>query len=407
MTEILLGSFVIVALILGLATGLLILRARLIPSAALDITVNDTLHIHAKRGDKLLEVLHNADIHIPAACGGKGTCGLCRVEVAGDGAGTPLATERGVLSPKERRDHIRLACQATLRADCAVRVPEGILGAGGGFSCTVVSTRMLAPLIREIVLDLPAGQLSAFRAGDYMQITAPPFRLDFSTHDLPDPFRDAWQIAGWHRMQVASDVEVTRAYSIANTPENIGQAVFNIRLAVPPAGQEEDIPPGLVSSWLFSLKPGNAVTTSGPYGDFHVQPGNREMVFVGGGVGMAPLRAMIHQELGKGSARRIRYFYGARTAADLFYRAEFETLAAQHPNFGWTPALSDPAPGDRWTGATGFIHEVLRAGMGNNLTPEECEYYLCGPPVMISAVLAALERLGVEPAMIFFDDFGG
>ncbi|MFN3721745.1 MAG: NADH:ubiquinone reductase (Na(+)-transporting) subunit F [Paracoccaceae bacterium] len=407
MTEILLGSLVIVGLVLGLATGLLLLRARLIPSTGVDIAVNDTLHIRAKRGDKLLEVLHNAEIRIPAACGGKGTCGLCRVEVTGDGAGTPLATERGVLSPKERRDHMRLACQATLRGDCAVQVPDGILGAGGGFSCTVASTRMLAPLIREIVLDLPDGQPATFRAGDYMQITAPPFQLDFETHDLPEAFHDAWQIAGWHQMQVASDIEVTRAYSLASTPENIGQAVFNIRLAVPPAGQEEDIPPGLVSSWLFSLKRGDRVTASGPFGEFHVQPGAREMVFVGGGVGMAPLRAMIHQELGHGTTRKIRYFYGARTAADLFYREEFDALAARHANFSWTPALSDPAPGDRWTGPIGFIHEILHAGMGKTPAPEECEYYLCGPPVMISAVLATLERLGVDPGMIFFDDFGG
>ena len=407
MIEIVLGSFVIVVLVVGLATGLLVLRARLIPSTGLDIVVNDTLHLRAKRGDKLLEVLHNADIRIPAACGGKGTCGLCRVEASGDGAGTPLATERGVLSPKERRDHIRLACQTTLWGTCAVRVPEGILGAGGGYSCAVVSTRMLAPLIREIVLKLPSDQPLAFRAGDYMQITAPPYRLDFRAVDLPDAFRDAWQIAGWHRMLVASDVEGTRAYSLANTPENIGQAVFNIRLAVPPPGREEEISPGLVSSWLFSLKPGDAVMVSGPFGDFHVQPGHREMVFVGGGVGMAPLRAMIHQELSQGSVRNIRYFYGARAAADLFYREEFEALAARHPNFNWTPALSDPAPGDRWMGPIGFIHEILGAGMSRSPAPEECEYYLCGPPVMISAVLATLERLGVEPEMIFFDDFGG
>ena len=288
-----------------------------------------------------------------------------------------------------------------------LQVPEGMIGAGGGFSCTVVSTRMLAPLIREIVVDLPSDQSSSFVAGDYMQITAPPFRLDFATLDLPDAFRDAWQIAGWHRMQVATDVEVTRAYSLASTPDNVGQAVFNIRLAVPPAGQEDEIPPGLCSSWLFSLKPGDTATASGPFGDFHVQPGNREMVFVGGGVGMAPLRAMIHQQLGQGTDRKIRYFYGARTAADLFYRDEFEALAALHPNFRWTAALSDPAPGDRWTGPIGFIHEVLRAGMKNNPAPEECEYYLCGPPVMISAVLATLDQLGVEPGMIFFDDFGG
>ena len=176
---------------------------------------------------------------------------------------------------------------------------------------------------------------------------------------------------------------------------------------MPPAGQEAEIPPGIVSSWLFSLKPGDGVTASGPFGDFHIQPTKRDMIFVGGGVGMAPLRAMIHQELGHGTTRRIRYFYGARTAADLFYADEFEELAAKHETFGWTPALSDPAPGDRWTGATGFIHEMLAADMRKHPAPEDCEYYLCGPPVMISAVLSTLERLGVEPRAIFYDDFGG
>lgn len=406
MTEILLGSFVIVALVFGLAAGLLVLRSRLIPLGGLDIDVNGTLHIRAKRGDKLLDALHNADIPIPAACGGKGTCGLCRVTVSGDGAGTPQATERGVLSAKERRDHVRLACQTTLRGDCAVEVPDGVLSAGGGFSCTVASIRMLAPLIREIVLDLPADKPSTFRAGDFMQITAPPYRLDFATLDLSEDFREAWEIAGWRDMKITSDVDVTRAYSLASRPEDAGVAVFNIRLAVPPPGRETEIPPGLVSSWLFSLEPGDTVITSGPFGDFHVQPGNREMVFVGGGVGMAPLRAMIHQELGHGTTRRIRYFYGARAAADLFYSEEFETLARRHANFSWTPALSDPAPGDRWTGEIGFIHEILRAQMSEHSAPEECEYYLCGPPVMISAVLSTLERLGVEPGAIFFDDFG-
>jgi Na+-transporting NADH:ubiquinone oxidoreductase subunit F len=183
--------------------------------------------------------------------------------------------------------------------------------------------------------------------------------------------------------------------------------VFNIRLAVPPAGREADVAPGLVSSWLFSLKPGDLVNASGPFGEFHVQPTKRDMVFIGGGVGMAPLRAMIHQELGRGTTRRIWYFYGARTAADLFYSDEFEALATEFNAFSWTPALSDPAPGDRWTGATGFIHETLRAELGAHSAPEDCEYYLCGPPVMISAVLGTLERLGVERSSVFYDDFGG
>ena len=302
---------------------------------------------------------------------------------------------------------MRLACQATLRGDCEVSVPDDILSAGGGVACKVSSTRMLAPLIREIVLNIPDDHPTAFRAGDFMQITAPAYQLDFTGLDVAPQFRYAWEINGWGGLNVVSEVEVTRAYSLASRPKDVGRAVFNIRLAVPPAGRETEVPPGIVSSWLFSLKPGDMVDVSGPFGEFHVQPTDREMIFLGGGVGMAPLRAMIHQELGRGTTRRLRYFYGARTAADLFYSDEFEALAAEYANFSWTPALSDPAPGDRWMGKTGFIHEMLKAEMSTHTAPEDCEYYLCGPPVMISAVLGTLERLGVEPRSIFFDDFGG
>ena len=406
MTEVLFGSMIIIALIVGLAISLLVLRTRLIPDTALDVSVNNRMHVTARRGDKLLGVLHDAGILIPAACGGSGTCGLCRVEVTGEGSGGPQATERGVLTPRERRDNIRLACQTSLRGDCSVRVPEDILSAGGGFVCKVASVRMLAPLIREIVAELPEDRSSEFRAGDFMQITAPPYTLDFSTLDIPVAFRDAWEIAGWRALKSSSDAEVTRAYSLASRPEDIGRAVFNIRLAVPPPGREDVVPPGVVSSWLFSIERGDEITLSGPFGDFHVQPTDREMVYVGGGVGMAPLRAMIHQELGRGSERRIRYFYGARSVADLFYSEEFAELAERHSNFSWTPALSDPAPGDRWTGATGFIHQTLHAELKNHPAPEECEYYLCGPPVMISAVLSTLAQLGVEREAIFYDDFG-
>jgi len=407
MSEIILGSSIIAFLVVSLAIGLLVVRRVLVPQGSIDVAVNAALHIAAQRGAKLLDVLHSADIRIPAACGGSGTCGLCRVTVTGEGAGEAQATERGVLSPKERRAHVRLACQATLRGDCAVQVPDDIISAGGGVTCTVASTRMLAPLIREIVLDLPADHATTFRAGDFMQITAPAYQLDFATLTLDPQFRDPWEVNGWDQLTVTSEADVTRAYSLASRPEDTGRAVFNIRLAVPPAGREADIPPGIVSSWMFALKPGDPVMASGPFGDFHIQPTKRDIVFVGGGVGMAPLRAMIHQELGHGSTRSIRYFYGARTAADLFYSEEFAALAAAHPNFDWTPALSDPAPGDRWTGATGFIHEMLAAQMRKHPAPEDCEYYLCGPPVMISAVLGTLERLGVEPQAIFFDDFGG
>lgn len=410
MTEILLGSATVIVLIVGLAVGLLLARRQLVPQGAVDVTVNGTTHLEAARGAKLLGVLHGGGIGIPAACGGTGTCGLCRVTVTGAGAGEPLATERGILTPRERRDHVRLACQTSLRGDCAVSVPQDVMAAGGGYTCTVASARMLAPLIRELVLKLPEGQPFDFRAGAFLQLTAPPYSLDFADLNPGPAFAEVWRIAGWDRLNVTSGVAVTRAYSLASRPQDAGHAVFNIRLAVPPAGQEDTVPPGIVSSWLFSVGEGDRVDVSGPFGEFHVQPTAREMVFIGGGVGMAPLRAMIHEQLGQGAgqdaARRIRYFYGARSAADLFYTDEFEALAAAHPNFDWTPALSDPAPGDRWTGATGFIHETVRRAMQGHGAPEDCEYYLCGPPVMISAVLAMLARLGVEPRSIFNDDFG-
>lgn len=405
MTEIALGTAIVIVLVLALTITLLVSRRRLVPAEALVITLNDDASLTASRGDRLLGVLQDAGIGIPAACGGAGTCGLCRVTVTGEGAGQPQATEKGVLSAAERKAHLRLACQTVLRGPCAVTVPQDFLDAAG-FSCKVISNRQLAPLIRELVLDLPEDQPFDFIAGGFMQLTAPPYRLDFRDIVVDTPFREAWQHAGWRDMHGESDAPVTRAYSIASRPEDGRRAVFNIRLAVPPAGSEREIPPGIVSSWLFSLKPGALVEASGPFGDFHVQPTDREMIFIGGGVGMAPLRAMIHEQIGLKTPRRIRYFYGARTAADLFYTEEFDAIAARHPNFKWTPALSDPAPGDRWTGATGFIHETVRASLKDHPAPEDCEYYLCGPPVMISAVLAMLERLGVEPQSIFNDDFG-
>ncbi|MGV0877837.1 NADH:ubiquinone reductase (Na(+)-transporting) subunit F [Martelella sp. FLE1502] len=407
MNEIILAAVIVIALVVILTLALLVTRTRLIPAEKIVISVNGAMSLEAQRGERLLGVLHRSGIGIPAACGGSGTCGLCRVHVEGEGAGEPQATERGVLSAAERRSHMRLACQTALRGPCAVTVPQDFVGATG-FTCTVVSNTMKAPLIRELVLKLPEGQPFDYRAGGFMQLTAPPYRLDFHDIEIDEAFTDSWRIAGWPEMKGTSDSPVTRAYSIANRPSDAaeGRAVFNIRLAAPPPGREQEIPPGIVSSYLFALKPGDEVQASGPFGEFHVQPTEREMVFIGGGVGMAPLRAMIHEQIGKGTTRKMRYFYGARSLADLFYVEEFDAIAAEHPNFSWTPALSDPAPGDRWTGATGFIHDNVRAAMQNHPAPEDCEYYLCGPPVMISAVLATLARLGVEPHSIFNDDFG-
>lgn len=405
MIEVALGSGLIVLLILGLALGLLAARSRLVPDVDLTVTVNEGQAIAAKRGAKLLEVLHGADIPVPAACGGSGTCGQCRVIAKGDGAGELRSTERGLLSAKERRGHVRLACQIILRGSVNVSVAPEIMSAET-FACRVLSNRMLAPLIRELVLQLPEGRILDFRAGGFMLLTAPPYERDFSQLEIDAEHELTWRISGWSGLKSGTAERTSRAYSFAGRPEDRGLLVHNIRLAVPPAGREAEIPPGIVSSYLFGLKPGDSIDVSGPYGEFHVQPTEREMVFVGGGVGMAPLRAMIHDQLARGTRRKISYFYGARSVADLFYVDEFERLAAQHDNFNWTVALSDPAPGDRWKGPLGFIHETLRTAMRDHPAPEDCEYYLCGPPVMISAVLAALDDMGVEPHSIFNDDFG-
>ncbi|MHA6347519.1 NADH:ubiquinone reductase (Na(+)-transporting) subunit F [Roseivivax sp. CAU 1761] len=405
MTEVVLGSVVLVSLLSGMAALLAALRQRLMPRVDIDVVVNGSIHLTASRGDALLGILHRGGIMIPAACGGKGTCGLCRVEARGEGAGTPVGPERTLLSAAERRSNIRLACQTHLRGECQVIVPQGAVAAQGGLNGLVVSTRMIAPLIREVVVKLP--DTLDYRPGDFMQITAPPFQLQFEELDVAEPFREEWEIAQWLNLRARSATPVTRAYSLANRPEDRGCAVFNIRLAVPPAGHEKVLPPGMVSSWLFSLRPGDAISLSGPFGEFRVQDSQREMIFVGGGVGMAPLRSMIHHEMSSASGRRVRFFYGARSGANLFYTEEFEKLATDNPRFTWTPALSDPEPGDRWTGRCGFIHEILADELEAHSAPEECEFYLCGPPMMISAVLSTLHGLGADSGLIFFDDFGG
>jgi Na+-transporting NADH:ubiquinone oxidoreductase subunit F len=403
--EILAGTAVTTAVILLLTMGLLLARRALVPEGAATVTVNGAREVEARRGDGLLSVLHGAGIAVPAGCGGNGTCGLCRVTVEGEGAGEPKATERGVLSAAERRAHVRLACQVSLRGPVEVEVPGDALEAGA-LRCRVRSNRMLAPLIRELVLELPEGAVFPFKAGDFAQLSAPPYALDFAELDVDPEHEEAWRVARWRGLKAGSDAVATRAYSLANRPRDAGTLVFDIRLAVPPPGREAEVPPGVVSSWLFARAPGDAVEASGPFGHFHARPTGREMVFVGGGVGMAPLRAMIHAELARGEGRRIRYLYGARSRADLFYGEEFDALADRHPGFSWTPVLSDPAPGDRWRGETGFVHEALRRALAGHPAPEGCEYYLCGPPVMIAAVNATLARLGVDPSAILYDDFG-
>lgn len=405
MGEILLSSVIASLIVLALALLVLFTRVLLLPSRKVAVVVNGQRSLAAQTGQKLLGVLRDAGIAVPSTCAGVGTCGLCRVRVT-SGAEEPLPTETARIARRDLRDGTRLACQVTVREEMKVEVPDTLLSVNA-FDCSVVEVRSVSPLIREIVLAPPAGQPFGFEAGAYVQVTAPPYRLDFADADLPASCAEALAEFGCRDLSVHTKKEVSRAYSIASTPGEAGRIVLLIRLALPPLNQP-DAPPGIVSSYLFSIKPGDTVAVSGPYGHFGAAQTEREMVVIGGGVGMAPLRAIIFDQLERRQTRRkISFWYGARSRRDLFYEEEFDRLAAQHSNFTWTAALSDPKPDDAWQGPTGFIHGVVYEHyLKSHPEPEDCEYYLCGPPMMIRAVLGMLEDCGVDEDSIFFDDFG-
>ena len=405
MIEILLGSAVFTGIVMLLALAVMAARAILSPSNAVTVTVNEERELPAYTGRKLLGALLDGGILIPAACGGGGTCGLCRVTVT-DGGGEVLPTEAARFTRREIRQGVRLACQVTMRGDIAVQVPDDLLGVTS-WDCPVRSARTLSPLIKEVVLDLPAGAEFAFRAGAFVQVTAPAYALSFADFVVAGEHDAAWERFDLRKMRAASHEPVMRAYSIANKPSEKGCIVLLVRLALPPPS-ESTLPPGIVSSYLFSVKAGDTLTVTGPYGEFGAGQSEREMVFIGGGVGMAPLRAIIFDQLARlGTRRKISFWYGARSRVDLFYVEEFDQLQAEHENFRWTVALSDPAPGDDWDGAAGFIHDVVfERQIKDHPAPEDCEYYLCGPPLMIKAVLAMLDEAGVDDDGIFNDDFG-
>ena len=401
MTQVLLAILVLVALVTALALGVMAARSVLAPARPVTLRLNGRKEVPATTGQKLLDALKAAEIPMPSGCAGAGTCGLCRVRI--DDAPPALATEMSTLGRAATDRGERLACQTTLRGPLSLHVPDEILSAEN-WTCEVISNHNLAPLIKELTLALPEGTALDFTAGEYAQVTAPAYALDFASIDA-GPFAEIWHSRGLTSLRAASPEPVSRAYSLANRPEDADRLTFNIRLALPPADKPE-APPGVVSSYLFGLKPGDRVAVAGPYGDFRVQPGEAEIVLIGGGVGMAPLRAIVHEQLAAKSPRKMSFFYGARSRADLFYDAEFTALAKAHPNFTWTVALSDPAPEDGWTGPTGFIHRVaLETCLQDHPAPETCDYYLCGPPLMMRAVIAMLDSLGVEPDHIFFDDF--
>ena len=405
MTDVILGTFFLIALVLVLTALVVVARSFLIPDRPVTLRVNGGTELPTRTGRKLLTALTENDVLIPSACAGAGTCGLCRVKIPGGGP-DPLPVEAARLTRADLRAGVHLACQVVVRDDMVLEIDEALLNAERR-TLTVVSARQFTPLIREIVLAMPEGERWQIRAGSFLQVIAPPFALDFFDIAVPPDFAGVWEKL--RKLSVSASDETTRAYSIANRPRDTeaGRLVLNIRLALPPPSVA-GAPPGIVSSWLFSVKEGDPVDVSGPFGTFRAQETDREMVFIGGGVGMAPLRAMIAEQLEKlGADRKITFWYGARSKSDLYYADELDALAAAHPNFDWTVAMSDPQPEDDWTGATGFVHAVaFERYLRDHPAPEECEYYLCGPPLMIRAVMAMLDDLGVEPDHIFNDDFG-
>lgn len=406
MLEFSLGVAFFTTLVMCLSVIVLAAKAKLIAQGEVRITVNERKVITAVVGTKLLGVLADANIYIPSACGGIGTCGFCRVNVH-EGGGAILPVEVSRITKREVKEGTRLACQVTVKQNMKISVSNEVFGVQQ-WQCTVRSNRNVSPLIKEVVLELPAGETIDSRAGGFIQLTAPPYRLAFTDFDIDPPFRSDWERLGLWHYSVVSTKATTRAYSMANYPEEKGVIILLVRIALPPPGTAAPIPPGIVSSYIFSLKPQDTVTISGLFGHFFATNTQNEMVFVGGGVGMAPMRSHIFDQLQRlHSQRKITFWYGARSRQDLFYVGDFDRLQAEHDNFRWCVALSDPKPEDNWQGKTGFIHEVLYEHyLKDHPAPEDCEYYICGPPLMMKAVTRLLDNLGVEQDHIFFDDFG-
>jgi Na+-transporting NADH:ubiquinone oxidoreductase subunit F len=406
MLEILLGVVFFTTIIVVLTLLVLFARRLLVPSGTCSVRVNASNTLTASVGQRLLEVLNQADINLPSACGGAGTCGLCKARVT-SGGGESKPQENALLTRREVAKGIRLACQVPILGAMDVEVEEAYFGVKT-WRCKVQSVRHVATLISEIVLKLPGNEKCVFRPGSFVQVTCPPYQLDYSSLDIADKYRDIWNKSELWALKVSTGESVTRAYSVANKPEFDDVVSLNIRIAVPPPHNRQ-IPAGVVSSWLFSLKPGAEVDVTGPYGLFFVEPSDKEAIFIGGGVGMAPLYAQILDLLKTWqSTRKISYWYGARSKRELYYDEEFEQLQSEHDNFSWHVALSAPEKQDQWNGLKGFIHNVIADEyLTRHSAPENCEYYLCGPPLMIKAILSLLDDLGVESEAIHYDDFGG
>lgn len=402
-----LSTGMFVGVILLLVGVLLAARKSLVNTADVTILINDDASKAMKvpAGSTLLNTLANNKIFIPSACGGMGSCGVCKVHVH-DGGGAVLPTEEGWLTRGEMREGCRLACQVKVKQDMKIEVEPEVFSVRK-WSCTVRSNDNVATFIKELILELPEGEEVPFRAGGYIQIECPPHTVHYKDFEIDDEYRGDWDRFDMWRFTSVVDEEVTRAYSMANYPEEYGIIMLNVRVASPPPRQP-DVPPGQMSSYIFSLKPGDEVIISGPYGEFYARETDAEMVFIGGGAGMAPMRSHIFDQFKRiKTDRKVSFWYGARSLREAFYIDHFDGIADEFPNFTWTLALSDPLPEDNWDGPTGFIHKVCREMyLDEHEAPEDCEFYICGPPMMNQAVIQMALELGVEPENVMFDDFG-
>ncbi len=404
--EILLGVSLFSGMVLLLTLLILWVRARLVPHGEVLIKINDGPDLHVQAGDKLLETLTAKGIYLPSACGGVGTCGLCRVVVL-QGGDALLPTEAALIAKREAVAGERLACQVVVSRDMWIKLPESVVGARH-WDCVVRSNRNVSTFIKELILELPAGETIDFRAGGYVQIGCPPHQLSFSGFDIQEEYRRDWERLGLFALESIVRERAIRAYSMANYPAENDIIMLNVRIATPPPNVPGKVPPGVMSSYIFNLKPGDPVTVTGAYGNFFAKDTAAEMVFVGGGAGMAPMRSHIFDQLKRiHSKRKISFWYGARSLREAFYVDDFNQLAERHDNFSWHLVLSEPLPDDNWTGQAGFVHDVLyEQYLDHHPAPEECEYYICGPPMMIAAVRKMLYDLAVEEENILFDDFG-
>ncbi len=406
MLEIILGIIIFTAIVIALVFTIIGAKSKLVAEGDVEILINHEKKIHVPVGSKLLTALADNGLFVSSACGGGGTCGQCKVKV-NSGGGEILPTELSHITKREAAHGERLSCQVSCKYDMDIQVEDEVFGIKK-WECTVKSNDNVATFIKELVLELPKGEAINYRAGGYIQIECPTHTVKFTDFDIEDQYREDWDKYNlWRYVSVVKEPAL-RAYSMASYPEE-KEIMLNVRIATPPPRAPETVPPGIMSSYIFSLKPGDKCIVSGPYGEFFAKETDAEMVFIGGGAGMAPMRSHIFDQLRRlKSKRKITFWYGARSKREMFYVEDFDMLAKENPNFTWHVALSDPLPEDNWTGFTGFIHNVVYENqIKNHPAPEDCEYYMCGPPIMNTSVIKMLLDNGVEPENIMLDDFGG